>query len=67
MSWWLWLTSVETCEPIGVPVSRISMIERKEPKTGNVVAIFLDTSKEVRVIESLDDVRTMIEELENPV
>ena len=66
VSGWLWVTSVETCEPIGMPISRISMIERKEPNTGNVVAIFLDTGKEIRVIESLEDVRSMIDELENP-
>ena len=60
MSDWLWLTSVETSEPVGIPVARISMIEQKEPHTGNVVAIFLDTGKEVRVIESLETVRRML-------
>lgn len=57
---WLWLTSVETSEPIGIPVARISMIERKEAHTGNVVAVFLDTGKEIRVIESFDVVRGML-------
>ena len=57
---WIWVTSVETSEPIGVPVARISMIERKEPQTGHVVAIFLDTGKEGRIVESLEDVRTKL-------
>lgn len=60
MTGWLWLTSVETSEPIGIPISRISMIERKEAHTGNVVAVFLDTGKEVRVMESLNAVKEML-------
>ncbi len=57
----LWLTSVETSEIVGIAPQRIAMIEQKTAKEGNVVAIFLDTGKEVRVIEALSDVRAQLE------
>lgn len=53
----LWLSNVETSEPVGIPLARIAMIEQKPLCDANVVAIFLDTGKEVRVIETLDEVR----------
>lgn len=57
----LWLTSAETSEMIGVPIHRIALIERKSGAEGHVVAIFLDTGKEVRVIESLDRIRQLLD------
>ena len=57
---WVWVTSVETSEPIGLPVARISTIEQKERHTGNVVAIFLDSGKEIRVMESLETIKSML-------
>lgn len=62
MSGWIWLTLVETSEPVGIPIRRIAMIEQKEPQTGNVVAIFLDTGKELRVVESLATIQRMLSE-----
>ncbi|MEM1130453.1 MAG: hypothetical protein AAGB15_06280 [Pseudomonadota bacterium] len=60
MSRYIWLSSVETSEPVGIPVDRIALIEQKTLKEGNIVAIFLDTGKEVRVMESLDRVRHLL-------
>lgn len=62
MTGWIWLTSVETSEPIGIAIHRVTMIEQKEPHTGNVVAIFLDTGKEIRVAETLASVQRMLTE-----
>lgn len=56
----IWLSNVETSEPIGVPLHRIALIEQKSGQEGNVVAIFLDTGKEVRVIESLAVVKARL-------
>lgn len=61
MTGWLWFTSVESSEPVGIPLARIAMIERKGPQTGGVVAIFLDTGKEIRVIEAFETVRKMVD------
>ena len=62
MTKFLWLTSVETSEPVGLPVSRIAMIEQKGPQTGDVVAVHLDTGQEVRVIEKLGAVQAQLSE-----
>ncbi len=59
----LWLSGVETSEPVGIPVARIAMIEQKSAAEGQVVAIFLDTGKEVRVIEALATVRQRLADL----
>lgn len=53
----IWLTSVETSEPVGIAPAAIAMIEQKPAAEGHVVAIFLDNGQEVRVIESLAEVR----------
>ena len=55
-----WLTAVESAEPVGIPVERISMIEQKARGEGLVVAIHLDVGKEVRVVESLERVRELV-------
>ncbi|MEM7057652.1 MAG: hypothetical protein AAF557_08695 [Pseudomonadota bacterium] len=60
MSGVLWLSNIETSEPIGIPINRITLIEQKSAKDGNVVAVFLDTGKELRVIESLATVKSRI-------
>ena len=57
----IWLTGVETSEPLGIPVSRVTLVERKPARDGHVVAIFLDTGKEIRVMEPLQDVRAALE------
>lgn len=57
MSGVIWLSNVETSEPVGIPLHRIALIEQKSGQEGNVVAVFLDTGKELRVIESLDVVK----------
>lgn len=62
MSGLIWLSSAETSEPVGIPVQRIALIEQKTPVEGRVVAIFLDTGKEIRVIDSLDVVKSRIAE-----
>lgn len=58
----LWLTSVETSESVGIPPHRIAMIEQKSGAEGHVVAIFLDTGKEIRVIESLDRIKKLLKQ-----
>lgn len=57
----LWLSSVETSEPVGIPMHRIALIEQKSGQEGHVVAVFLDTGKELRVIESLAAIKSQIE------
>lgn len=59
----LWLTSVETSEPIGIQAERIAFIERKPISEGNVVAIHLDVGREIRVIETLADVQSALSAL----
>ena len=56
----VWLTNVENSEPVGIPLARIAMIEQKPMGEGNVVAIHLDTGKEVRVIETLTILKARI-------
>ena len=57
----IWLTALETSEAVGIPTMRIALIEQKSPTQGHAVAIHLDTGKELRVMESLADVRARIE------
>lgn len=58
---WIWLTHLETSEPVGIPIDKIAMIEQKEPHTGNVIVIFLESGKEIRVVESLTHIRNVLE------
>ena len=60
MGGFAWFTAVESSEPVGIPVDRITMIEQKTRDEGLVVAIHLDAGKEIRVIESLDRVRDVV-------
>ena len=57
----LWLTAVETAEPVGIPVDRLVMIEQKSIKEAQVVALHLDTGKEIRVVEPLAEVRKRLD------
>ena len=57
----IWLTALETSEPVGVPVARLAMVEQKSMKDAQIVAVHLDTGKEIRVMEPLAEVRRMIE------
>lgn len=59
----LWLSSVETSEPVGIPLARIAMIEQKPLQEANVVAIFLDTGHEIRVMEQLEEVQRRVNAL----
>ena len=58
-----WLTAVDSSEPIGIPIERIAMIEQKARGEGMVVAIHLDAGKEIRVIESLQRVREIVDDV----
>lgn len=57
----LWLTNLETSEQVGIATDRLLMVEQKSPSEGYAVALHLDTGKELRVMESLADVRAMID------
>lgn len=57
----IWLTALESSEPVGVPIARIALVEQKMPAEGHAVAIYLDTGKEIRVMESLTAIRAMLE------
>ena len=57
----IWLTNIETAEPVGLPLSRVLMIEQKQPQEGGTVTFFLDHGKEVQVSESLARIRDAIE------
>ena len=56
----IWLTNVETAEMIGVPLSKLLLIEQKRPQDGGAVALYLDHGKEVQVSESLSRVKESI-------
>ena len=56
----IWLTALETSEPVGIVAARIAVIEQKAMKDAQVVALHLDTGKEVRVMEPLDEVRRQL-------
>lgn len=56
----LWFTAVETAEQVGVPIARLVMIEQKSVKEAQVVALHLDTGKEIRVVEPLARVREIL-------
>lgn len=56
----LWLTNIETSEPVGVPLSKVLLIEQKRPQDGGAVAIYLDHDREVHVTESLSRVNELM-------
>jgi hypothetical protein len=56
----IWLTNIETAEPVGVPLSKVLLIEQKRPQNGGAVALYLDHGKEVQVSESLASVKERI-------
>lgn len=57
----IWVTNVDTSEPVGVRVDQILLIEQKRPEDGGAVAIYLAHGKELHVIESFRAVRAMVE------
>ena len=59
----LWLSNVETSEPVGIPFSRVTFIEQRPLCEANIVAIHLDCGIEIRVMEDLSGVRARIEAL----
>ena len=56
----LWLTNIETAEPVGVPLSKLLLIEQKRAEDGGAVALYLDHGREVHVSESLSRVNELI-------
>ena len=61
----IWLTNVETAELVGLPLSKVLLIEQKRPQDGGAVAFYLDHGKEVQVSESMSRVKECISEAEN--
>ena len=60
----IWLTNVETAEVVGLPLSKVLLIEQKRPQDGGAVAFYLDHGKEVQVSESMARVRECIADAE---
>lgn len=60
----IWLTNVDTAEVIGVPLSKVLLIEQKRAQDGGAVALYLDHGKEVQVSESMARVRESIAAIE---
>lgn len=56
----IWLTNIDTAEPVGVPVSKVLLIEQKRAQDGGAVALYLEHGKEVYVSESLNRVREIL-------
>jgi len=57
----IWVTNIETSEPVGVRVDQILLVEQKRPADGGAVAIYLAHGKEIHVMESFRAVREMTE------
>ena len=57
----IWLTALETSEPLGLNADHIVAIEQKSAKDSHAVGIHLDTGREFLVIENLSDVRALIQ------
>lgn len=57
----IWLTSIETAELVGLPLSKVLLIEQKRPQEGGAVTIFLEQGKEVQVTESIARICETIE------
>ena len=57
----IWVTNIDTSEPVGVRVDQILLLEQKRPEDGGAVAIYLAHAKELHVMESFRAVRQMIE------
>lgn len=58
----IWLTNVDSAEPVGVPLSKLVLVEQKRPQDGGAVTLYLDHGKEVQVSESLKAIRKAIQE-----
>jgi hypothetical protein len=58
----IWLTNIDTAEPVGTPVDKIVLIEQKRPQDGGAVAIYLTHDKEIYVSESLSRIAELLEE-----
>lgn len=57
----IWLTNIETAEPVGLPLSKVLLIEQKRPQEGGAVTFFLEHGKEVQATESLARICESIE------
>lgn len=58
----IWLTNIDTAEPVGAPVDKIVLIEQKRPQDGGAVAIYLAHDKEIYVSESLARIAELLED-----
>ena len=58
----IWLTNIDTAEPVGAPVDKIVLIEQKRPQDGGAVAIYLAHDKEIYVSESLSRIAELLED-----
>lgn len=56
----IWLTNIDTAEPVGLPVDKIVLIEQKRAQDGGAVAIYLAHDKEIYVSESLTHVSDLL-------
>ena len=56
----IWLTRVETEKRVGVPLSRVVMIEHAPQGDGDGVCFLLEQGRRVRVSESLTHVQRAI-------
>ena len=60
MNGMIWLTNIETTETVGLPLSKLLLIEQKRPQDGGAVTLYLDHGKEIQVSESLASVKSAI-------
>jgi len=57
----IWVTNIDTSEPVGVRIDQVLLFEQKRPEDGGAVAIYLAHGKELHVMESFRAVREMVE------
>lgn len=53
LSGFVWLTNIDTSEPVGFPLSKVLLIEQRRAQDGGAVSIVLENGKELMVSESL--------------
>lgn len=58
----IWLTNIDTAEPVGIPVEKVVLIEQKRPQDGGAVALYLESDKEIYVSESLERIGELLEQ-----
>lgn len=58
----IWLTNIDTAEPVGVPVEKVVLIEQKRPQDGGAVALYLECNREIYVSESRERITELFEQ-----